>query len=118
MDKKILKEIKQKLENDKSAIEKELKKFAKKDDKLPGDWDTRFPRINGGSLEEAADEVEEYSNLLPQEYNLELRLQGINSALEKIKNNKYGSCEKCKKEIPIERLKISPDARFCIKCGR
>jgi len=118
MDKKILQEIKARLEKDKLAIEGELKKFAQKDEKLPGDWDTRFPKLTGSNLEEAADEVEEYSNLLPQEYNLELRLQNINSALEKIKNNKYGICEKCKKEIPIERLKISPDARFCIKCGR
>lgn len=118
MDKKILKESKEKLEKDKLAIENELKKFAKKDNKLAGDWDTRFPKLDGGNLEEAADEVEEYGNLLPQEYNLELRLQNINSALEKIKNNKYGICEKCKKEIPIERLKISPEARFCLKCSR
>lgn len=118
MDKKNLQELKAKLEKDKLSIESELKKFAKKDGNLPGDWDTRFPKLNGGNLEEAADEVEEYGNLLPQEYNLELRLQNINSALEKIKNNKYGICEKCKKEISIERLKISPDAKFCLKCSR
>lgn len=116
MDNNNLKKIKEKLEKDKAAIENELKKFAKKDNNLPGDWNTRFPKLNGSNLEEAADEVEEYGNLLPQEYNLELRLQNINSALEKIKKGGYGICEKCRREIPIERLKISPEARDCNKC--
>lgn len=118
MDNRNLSELKEKLEKDRAAIEKELKKFAQKDNNLPGDWDTRFPKLNGGNLEEAADEVEEYSNLLSQEYNLELRLQNINSALEKIKNGRYGICEKCKKEIPKERLMVSPEARTCNKCKR
>ena len=116
MDKKTLKELKEKLEKEKTAIENELKKFAKKDNKLVDDWYTRFPKLDGSNLEEAADEVEEYSNLLPQEYNLELHLQEINAALLRIKKNKYGICEKCGKEIPFERLKISPEARFCLKC--
>lgn len=110
--------LKEKLEKDKAVIENELKKFAKKDVNLPGDWDTRFPKLNGSNLEEAADEVEEYSNLLPQEYNLELRLQNINLALEKIKNGNYGICEKCRKEIPTERLMVSPEAKTCNKCKK
>jgi len=115
-----LKDIKKKLEKEKKAIEEELKSFAKKDEKLKGDWDTRFPYWNGESggsrLEKAADEVEEYSTLLPIEYSLETRLKDIDLALEKIKKGKYGKCEKCKKEIPEERLKIYPEARFCLKC--
>ncbi len=123
MDKKLLEELKQKLEKEKTAIEEQLKKFAKKDEKLPGDWDTRFPEFDGSesgsaSLETAADEVEEYNALLPIEHNLELRLRNIDLALEKIKEGKYGLCEKCGKEIPIERLKFSPEARFCLECGK
>jgi len=121
MNKKLLKELKEKLEKERSRVEEELKKFAKKDEKLPGDWDARFPSFNGGEsggalLEKEADEVEEYSTLLPLEYALELRLKNINLALEKIKKEKYGICEKCEKEIEIERLRISPEARLCLKC--
>ncbi len=121
MNQKILKKLKEKLENEKVAVEEQLKKFAKKDEKLPGDWDTVFPRYNGGesgsaALEKAADEVEEYETLLPIEYTLETKLRDINLALEKIKKGKYGICEKCGKEIPIARLKVSPEARFCLKC--
>jgi len=122
MKKNLLQKIKQELEKEKTAIEEQLKKFAKKDKKLPGDWDTVFPKYNGGesggaALEKAADEVEEYSTLLPIEYSLELRLKNIDLALEKIKKGKYGICEKCRKEIPIARLKVSPEARFCLKCS-
>jgi DnaK suppressor protein len=118
MDNRNLSELKEKLEKDRASIEKELKNFAEKDHNLPGDWDTRFPKLNGGNLEEAADEVEEYSNLLSQEYSLELRLRDIDSALEKIKNGTYGICERCKKEISIERLMVSPEAKTCNKCKK
>lgn len=120
--KKLLKELKEKLEKQKSSIENELKKFAKKDEKLKGDWDTKYPKLNGGAggqaLEDAADEVEEYVTLLPIEYNLELRLQDIGLALKKIKESGYGKCEKCGKEISEERLRIYPEARTCGKCGK
>ncbi len=121
MDNKLIDELKKRLEKQKTATEQQLKSFAKKDEKVKGDWDTRFPKFDGGesgsaALEKAADEVTEYSNLLPIEHNLETSLKDINLALEKIRNGKYGICGKCGKEIPEERLKVHPEARFCIKC--
>ena len=121
MDKNLINQLKDKLEEGKKNIEEQLEKFALKDEKLKDDWNTRFPHFDGGetgsaALEKAADEVEEYSILLPIEYGLELRLKNINLALEKIKIGKYGICEKCGKEIPLERLKISPEAKSCAKC--
>jgi len=121
MTKRLLQQLKQKLEREKTSIEEQLKKFAKKDEKLPGDWDTVFPKYNGGesggaALEKAADEVEEYETLLPIEYALETKLKDINLALKKIKKGKYGICEKCGKKIPIARLKVSSEALFCLKC--
>lgn len=122
MTKRLLKELKKKLEKEKTQIEEELKRFAKKDEKLPGDWDTRFPKWDGGAggsaLETAADEVEEYSTLLPVEHALELRLKNINLALEKIEKEKYGICEKCGKPISLRRLKVYPAARLCLKCPK
>ena len=122
MDKKLVQKLNQKLEEEKESIEKRLKTFAKKDSKIKGDWDTRFPHWDGESgssaLERAADEVEEYTTLLPLEYSLEIQLRDINSALEKIQKGKYGKCEECKKEISKERLKICPEAKFCLKCNK
>lgn len=120
MNKKILKELKEKLEKEKFSMEEQLKTFATKDERLEGDWDAKYPHFNGGTgggrLEEAADEVEEYETRLPIEFSLETKLRDINLALEKIKKGRYGKCEKCGKEIPQERLLISPEARFCLGC--
>ena len=116
MDKKSFKNFKKKLEKQKQILEKELQKFADKDKKLKGNWDTRFPQFGKGDLSEAADEIEEYATLLPIEHNLELKLKNINFALDKIKKEKYGKCEKCEKNISGQRLNIYPEARLCIKC--
>ncbi len=122
MNKEQLKKMKEKLEKEKAQTEKNLEGFAKKDKNLEGDWDTLFPNWNGGGsssdMEIAADEVEEYGNLLSLEHILEIRLKNINAALKKIKKGKYGICEKCGKQIPIERLKVHPEARFCLKCKK
>lgn len=122
MKKETLAQLKQKLEEEKKSVEEELKKFAEKDKEMEGDWDTKYPKANGGSgsqaLEDAADQVEEYSNLLPVEHSLELRLQRINKALEKIKKGGYGKCEKCGKKISEERLKVNPSAAYCKKCSQ
>jgi len=116
MDKNLLKKIKGKLEKEKERLEKTLASFAEKDKKLKGDWDTRMPKMDSGRLEEETDEVEEFSNLLPIKNTLELELEKINLALKKIKQEKYGICEKCKEPIPQIRLKIYPQAKYCKKC--
>ena len=123
MKKTVLLQFKKKLEKEKETLEKELSSFAKKDIKPEGDWDTRYPKFNGGKLDEESQEVEKYISLLPVEHALELRLRDVNLALEKIKHPlrrypKYGICEKCGKKISVERLKICPEARFCKKCRK
>lgn len=117
MNKGLLAELKEKLEKEKVAIKKQLATFADQDPNLKGDWDTRFPDFDGG-LEEAADEVEEYTSRLPVEFSLETRLKNINLALEKMKKDKYGKCEKCGKAIDEKRLKVMPAARLCMKCQK
>jgi len=119
MKKELIEELKNKITEEKKLLEKELGKFAKKDTKLSGDWDTKFPHFNGGgSMEEEADEVEEYETLLQIEHKLETKIQDINLALDKIEKGKYGICENCGKEIDEKRLIIMPEARFCLECQK
>ncbi len=122
MNRKLLEELKEKLEKDKTALEEQLKTFADKDANLKGDWDSKFPKFNGefggAALETAADEVEEYGTRLPVEHSMESKLKDINIALEKITKNNYGKCEKCNKEIDEKRLKVCPEARLCMKCSQ
>jgi RNA polymerase-binding protein DksA len=44
------------------------------------------------------------------------RLRLIDSAMTRIQQGKYGSCMKCGKRIPTERLEAIPYALMCIEC--
>lgn len=117
LDKNIIEKLKQQLNSEKNRITEELNDIAKPNPKLKGDWNTKFPNMSDrtAELDENADEIEEYENTLPIEYELETHLANINAAIEKIKSGKYGICENCGKEIPLERLEAVPEAKFCIE---
>jgi DnaK suppressor protein len=117
---KPLAEIENKLKREKETIEAELSKIATPNKNIPGDWQSKFPYGNGDSgtsaLERQADEVEEYATRLAEERKHESKLAAINAALTKIAKGSYGKCEKCGKNIPVQRLEIFPEARFCVDC--
>jgi len=119
MNKETLQQLKKKLEENKQKIEKELETIAQKDTKLKGDYDTRFPDFGTTqSPDEEALEVSAYESTLPIEYALEVRLQEINKALEKIKKGGYGKCEKCGQLIDEKRLAAMPEAPTCAECHK
>jgi len=117
MKKELAEELKNRLETEKESLQSELKTFATEDKNLKHNWDAKYPNRENGNMEEEADEVQEYDNALSLEYSLELKLKNVDSALEKIKNDKYGVCEKCGKEIEEKRLKAVPEAKLCMKCN-
>ncbi|HEU4684474.1 MAG TPA: TraR/DksA C4-type zinc finger protein [Nitrospira sp.] len=43
-------------------------------------------------------------------------LKKIDEALDRMKKNTYGICERCEEEIPYERLKARPVTTLCISC--
>ncbi|TLD80824.1 RNA polymerase-binding protein DksA [Helicobacter sp. MIT 05-5293] len=43
-------------------------------------------------------------------------MSDIQRSLQKIKEGVYGICEMCDDEIDVERLKVKPHAKYCIKC--
>jgi len=116
MNKKIQEKLKEKLKSEKQSLVKELESFASKDKDLRHNWDAKYPNRENGNMEEEADEVQEYDNLVALEHNLETRLRDVNLALEKIEKGEYGKCEKCGKDIEEARLEAVPEARLCIKC--
>lgn len=117
MEKQFTEKLKKLLEKQKADIEKQLKSFATKDKKLKGDYDTKFPNFGTHqNSDEMAQEVSLYESRLPVEFILESKLQGIETALAKIENDKYGICENCGKPVDIRRLKTKPEAKYCIKC--
>ena len=47
----------------------------------------------------------------------EQQLQRIANALNRMDQNRYGLCGRCKQPIAEERLEISPDVVMCVKCA-
>lgn len=105
--KKDLEQFKNQLEKEKKEIESELKKHKKM---------TRFGGTDTLDPDQETDESEEYANQLSIVQTYKNRMGDINSAFKKIKNGKYGICEKCKKEIAAKLLKINPESRLCQEC--
>jgi RNA polymerase-binding transcription factor DksA len=64
-------------------------------------------------FEEEGDEVQAMSNQIGIANSLKTRLGEIDAALEKIRIEKYGLCEKCGKKIEKEILDIDPESRLC-----
>lgn len=114
LDAKTLAELKNALLSKKGDFENELGRFAKPTEN-PEDFKTQFQEI-GTDMDENASEIEEYSDNLALENNLEKQLRETNDALEKIEKGTYGICENCGQEIDIERLRAYPAAKTCVKC--
>lgn len=118
MDSQLLDNLKNQLEIKKLELEKELETIAHRSKEGSDHWEPNFPNdATNTDLEDETSEVEEYENILPVGYILEEDLKNIKLALEKIKNNTYGQCETCKKDLPEERLKAFPEARYCNDCS-
>ena len=113
-----IKKIKESLEKKKKELEKQLGVFASKDQKVKGNYLTRFPDF-GKTEQDNAEEVSEYDRSLPLEHGLEIELEKVNKALEKIeKGENYGICVKCGEKIEKARLGLRPWSARCIKCAK
>lgn len=64
----------------------------------------------------AANEVERNNKMLIIKRNIEEMLRKINRALQRIRDNTYGVCERCKQYINTERLQAIPTTSLCIAC--
>ncbi len=115
IDPKTLAELKTALLEEKNSLETDLQKIARPIDKRDGEYETNFERI-GEDKDDNATEVEQYADNLPVETALENKLKDVIEALAKMEKGTYGVCENCQQELDIERLKINPSAKTCIKC--
>ena len=39
------------------------------------------------------------------------------AAQERLSKGVYGVCERCGRQIPVERLEVRPEARLCVQCA-
>ena len=109
------KHFKDKLETEKSLLEKELGEVARKNPDNPSDWEAVPEEKDASQADEntTADSVEEYEENVAIVNTLETRYNNVKNSLEKIKNGTYGLCKVCGKEISVERLDANPSADTC-----
>lgn len=113
-----LEHFKEKLEQEKKLLEKELEKVGRRNPDNPGDWEATPPAGRDTSQADentVADAIEGYEDNAAIVRTLEARYNDIKSGLDKIKHGVYGICQVCKKEIESERLDANPSARTCIE---
>ena len=117
MNKKTIKQIKEKLLQEKKELIKQLESFAEKNKHVEDDYDAKFPQY-GDHEDENAAEVADFESDLYLEKTLEKSLKKINEALERIKKNKYGICIECGQKILEKRCIAFPTASKCMNCKR
>ncbi len=115
--KEFLTKIKNLLIQEKSILEKELDKFAKKNNHVPGDYNSSFPEY-GDKDDENAAEVAEYAAELPLEESFEKTLRDNVQAIKRLEDGTYGVCKYCKKPIDEKRLLARPTSNACVSCKK
>ena len=73
---------------------------------------------SGNHMADDASEVEAQAKSLALRRHLEGMIREIDRAMVRAEKGTYGICERCKKSIPTERLKVMPSATHCIDCAK
>lgn len=108
MDKKDLSKIIKQLEDEKQDLIETIKRLEERE------------RNSGNDF--IGDEIDHATNDSQREILFSLsdidrqKLDLIEEAIQKIDEDRYGTCEKCGKKIGIARLRALPYARSCINC--
>ena len=104
----------QKLEGEKAKLEAEMGRIGRPSLRVPGDWEPVPPEhgIEADLVDQADITVNRETNAAILN-DLEARYDTILAALERIKNNSYGTCAVCGKPIEPARLEADPAATTC-----
>ena len=110
MDAKFVENIKKDLTSQKDVILKSLAEQSSDMKKLAKTVDS------GDVIDVASDAIDRtlLDSLGSQDAS---RLKLIESALDRIRQGRYGVCIKCGKDIPQQRLKALPYALMCVSCA-
>jgi DnaK suppressor protein len=110
MDQSTLSDVRAALEKERDSLERQLA-------------DLGAP-ISGADLDVDVDEgfadsahaTAERSQLLSVIGRLQATYAEVTAALLRLDSGTYGKCERCGRDIPIERLQALPTARLCVDC--
>lgn len=108
-------QYKQKLEEEKELLEKELSRKGHKINDT--DWVADEEKADDSEFDPTvqANRVEDYGERVATLTEIEIRLDQVVKALERIENGTYGNCMVSGKPIEKERLDANPAAETCIE---
>ena len=106
--------FKQKLEEELKTLERELQSVGRRNPENPNDWEAK-PDSTERSADptDSADNIEDFEENTAILKQLEIRFNEIKEALKRIDAGTYGTCEKGKEMIEMDRLEANPAARTC-----
>lgn len=117
MDKKLSKtfisERKEKLEKEKEKILKQIEDLKQDDPFSDPDHASDNAAVDTDVREQVGHETIE-----AEVKDLQKRFNDIDKAIKKAIKGQYGVCERCHKTIPLARLKLIPEASYCIDCEK
>ena len=89
---------------------------------IVGDVEKAHHKINGNEAEQMADISDDAARSYGRKLQGDLeehewvKLQQVETALKKVEDGKYGTCEQCGHKILETRLEIMPYTEFCMQC--
>ena len=115
MDKRLTKKFidlqKEKLENDLKKIITQIGELKKNDPFADPDHASDNAAVDTDVREQVG-----HDTIEAQIKDLNRKANDIYLALNRISKNKYGLCEKCHKPILMARIKLMPEAQYCVIC--
>src|SRR3990167_5911270 len=117
MDTTLQKKLRAELEKELGELEKELRSVGRINPANPADWEAMPDKMDivKADPNEVADQIESYEGNTAILKQLEIRLNEIKAAQQRIKDGSYGKCDVCGKEIEMKRLEANPAASTCLE---
>ena len=111
--------IEKKLLDEKTRLEKELQKFAKKNPDVQDgvDFDADFPNY-GDEEDDSVHEVADYAVNKTLEITLEKQLRDVHKAQQRLEDGTYGICKYTGKPIARKRLLARPTSSSSIEAKK
>lgn len=111
--KKFIEKQKKHLEQDLEKVKNQIEELKKSDPFADPEHVSDNAAVDTDVREQVGHETIE-----AQIKDLEKRVADIKAALNKIEKNNYGICNRCHKPIALARLKLIPEASYCIECEK
>jgi len=100
-------------------LENDLGKLKRSEKNIKaGDPFNSDQRLGENSLEEDVDEQIGHFDTEVKASFIKKQIAQVKRALIRLKDKKYGVCEKCGQMIDTDRLAVRPEVTICLKCEK